>query len=163
MWLTDGFGVPRLPLSLPALFKKYITVFTQEGIREINSCCTKVFSLQSLRRVCLPPQAAHTCRFQTQLRPCAAQTSTTGRWVEYKSTSNETSPTVKHQSLLFIGSLLDASADSKNQKTNPKPFNISYPSAVLKTAITKSLANRINDQEKKTDFHYDAWRSHINE
>lgn len=77
----------------------------------------KCFYGKGLNCVCVRPPARLVCALacvcmrsvQKQLRPCAAQTTTTSRWVEYEFTSDETSPTVELQRLLFIVSLLDTS------------------------------------------------------
>lgn len=107
----------------------------------------KCFHRKGLNCVCVCLFAclrAHACvcmhSVQKQLRPCVAQTASTGRWVEYEFTSDETSPTVKLQRVLFIVLLLDTSSDSKVN------FNISYPRTVLKMAMTKK-----GERQKRKD------------
>lgn len=89
--MTDGLSLRYLTLSLRVPFKEYITALLSERIDWINKCCT--FPCEAaVVRACMRS-------VQTQLRPCVAPTTTTGRWAEYEFASDETSPTVELQRL----------------------------------------------------------------
>lgn len=125
VWVTDGFSLCYFTLSVCCLKGIHDRFFSMNVLTETTIAGLGGFHSKNRVCVCLPALCVHACvcmhSVQKQLRPCVAQTATTGRWVEYEFTSDETSPTVRLQRLLFIVSLLDTSSDLKVN------FNISYP------------------------------------